>query len=891
MNREQAMKKALKAFKLAGMEPQTAEQKAAYKLGCQLLQRLEDEESARKPKFGGLIEGVVNILPRAKTSNMDRLRALKDRLSNTEVIPWEKFIHKNKMVTFRVIPHATVSNNNKRLWKAIYKIYEINEGWKTRIERDGWKFSYREKDLFWYDVVFRQTNGEKKIEFYVSTTETQAIKLKRKLENKIDVTFQEADAAAIQIPKENTIIQEVKYLKHDIFSLNTNTQDTRTPIASILNTIDELQFDGDMARLSICNEAMDRQRWIKNASWAHEKLNKGRIPQRAGAGGKMAVAASKNLFTGIINEVNDLLTDTFQAISNAFFKSEKKFDKKKVIEKSYSLEDEINSKRLTGSSSEKINLPVFKSHIRFAAHSQDKLTRETIAETGVLAFADIAENNELHGKRITLKARKNEVIDELNTLQLTKKTKLDPDVNLISTDEMAKLALQLPTNELQRKYQDELSVKKRAEVNIPSCFKHGGIDLGVSTLKDEEIAISMPLSNPDEFYRGYVFIGGQGAGKDTAIKNWVVEGCMNNGISFVIPEVICEEGERGMADGIRDALPPEKIIDLDMSDEEYKIPMDLTEVIAKLGRLGASRFGDEMIDFMDMGDLTRAKKYLRDAAKASGGSLFNIKKIIENEEFRLKQIERLLAEGNERLANELIQWGTNDDLGNKVEPVLSRLDDFFGNDTLYDIFAQSPLPELNFEKWMQEGKVIIVRIPNRKLGELATKILVHWVVLKTFMTRMLMSKEQKDNGCFIVFNEPEQFATEGLTKLMGRIGTEGRKERFGSLFAFHHWNKLPQTLQENLQGGGVQQFLFMNDHTKTFDLSKHRLEPTISLEDAYKLPPHHAIISVRADKELQNAFICHMKPPVKQQYDNSFLTKRHSRMYGRKWEDLQKGVV
>lgn len=78
---------------------------------------------------------------------------------------------------------------------------------------------------------------------------------------------------------------------------------------------------------------------------------------------------------------------------------------------------------------------------------------------------------------------------------------------------------------------------------------------------------------------------------------------------------------------------------------------------------------------------------------------------------------------------------------------------------------------------MQEGKVVIIRIPNRKLGELSSKTLVHWITLNTFMTRMLMSKEEQKNGCFMVFNEPEQYATEGLTKLMGRIGTEGRKER------------------------------------------------------------------------------------------------------------------
>jgi len=459
----------------------------------------------------------------------------------------------------------------------------------------------------------------------------------------------------------------------------------------------------------------------------------------------------------------------------------------------------------------------------------------------------------------------------------------------MSTDELSKLALQMPVKELQRKYADALNVKKQVEVEIPSAMRDSsGIFLGNAEMKDEKLPIYMPVSNPDNFYRGYVFTGGQGAGKDTAIKNFVVEGNLKHGISFIIPDAIVEEGERGMADGIRDALPSENVIDLNLNDDDYIPPLDLTEVITALGRNGASRFADEMIDFLQLEGLSRSEKYLTDAAKASGGSLYNIKRIIEDQEFRMARIEELIQEGNLRLANELTSWGTNDDLGNKCDAIITRLNRFFGNDRLYDIFAQDPLKELDFAKWMKEGKVVILRVPNgRGLGEHAVKTLVHWITLKTFMTRLLMSKEDQKNGCFMIFNEPEQYESEGLTKLMGRIGTEGRKECLGSIYAFHHWNKLQPSLQENLQGGGVQQFLFRNDHTKTFDLSKHRFEDTIPLEQAYKLPDHHAIISVRAGGEMQSAFICHMAPPVKSTYDNSFLTKRHAKMYGRSYEELQ----
>lgn len=804
-------------------------------------------------------------------------------------------VEKNKMSVFKLVPHSDVTNNNKRLWRAIYKMYEMYESNASRTERKGiFKFHYREKDYFWFDVIFRQVDGKKQIEFYVSTTEYQAQKLKRKIENKMSVTMTEATIEDLYIPYENTIVQEMRYLKHDIFSLNTNSNETKTPIAGILNTVEELQNDGDVARMSICAEAENRNKWVKNAQWAYEKLSKGKVPHRANIDGNRIAAGAKVGIAGVINEINDLLTDTFQAIANSFFKSDKQFSKEKVIKKGYSLQDEIGSSRF---SHEKGNQPVFKTHIRVAAHSVDRLTRESMGEALALSTQDLSEANELSGVKIKINSsRTKEILTELNTLTLGMKTKYDPNVNLVSTDELSKLALMMPAKELQRKFADALNAKKRVEVEIPAALRdENGIYLGNAAVKDQVIQIYMPVSNPDEFYKGYVFIGGQGAGKDTAIVNWVVEGNLKHGISFIIPDAIVEEGNRGMADGIRDSLPPENIIDLDLFDKDFTPPMDLSEVVEKLGPDGADRFATEMIDFLQIEGLSRSEKYLLEAAKAAKGSLYNIKRIIEDEDYRAQRIQELIDEGQLRLARELIGWGPNEKpeeggpyLGNKADPILTRLNRFFGTNKLFDIFAQSPIEGLDFAKWMREGKVVIIRVPNGKgFGEFAVKVLVHWITLKVFMTRLLMSKEEQKNGCFMVFNEPEQYESEGLTKLMGRIGTEGRKEYFGSIYAFHHWNKLAASLQENLQGGGVQQFLFYNDHTTTFDKSKHRFEDTISLDDAYRTPKHHAIISVRAGGELQPAFLCHMRPPCKKPYNNSFLTKRHARMYGRSWRELQ----
>ena len=795
---------------------------------------------------------------------------------------------RNPIKVFRVIPHANITNNNKRLWRAIYKMYEMYESPQSRLERDGFKLTLREKDYFWFDVVFRQKDGKKSIEFFVATSEYQADKLKRKIENKMSVTFADASIEDLQIPSDNTIVQELRYLKHDVFSLNTNSNDTKAPIASILNTIDEIQNDGDMARLSICAEAENRNKWVKNAQWAYEKAATGKVPQRAQISGKMISNYTKVLVGSVINELNSLLTDVFQAFQNLFIKSDKNFNNKEIIKKAYSIEDEIGTTRIDRT---KGNLPVFKTHIRVVSHSDDRLTRDSIAESLSLSTQDLAETNELHGVKVN-GTKRGRIIEELNTLTLTKQTQLDPNVNLMSTDELSKLALMMPNRELQLKYADEMNAKKHVETDIPAIISdESNLLVGYAEMKDNKIPVGLPVWQKDNFYSGYAMIGKQGCGKDTTIQNFVRGASTNFNVSNFVIDWIGEPGHRGMADGIRDLLPPEKIIDIDLANEDFIVPMDLTEVISKLGRKGGSRFALEMVDFMQLDGLARSQKYLTEASKAANGSLLNIKRIIEEEDFRLKRIEQLIEEGNIRLANDLMSWGTNEELGNKCDAILNRLNMFFGDDTLYDIFAQPPKKEVDFEQWMREGKTVIIRIPKRKLGN-AAKVLAHWITLKVLMTRMLMEQEDKDkHGCFMIFNEPEQVESEGLAKLMGRIATEGRKERLGSIFAFHHWGKLPSYLQDNLIAGGVNQFLFANDHKRTFELAKERLEPTFTIEDALKTPKHHAIAILNTNEPL-NAFLVKMLPPVPtdQRYDNSFFTLRHAQMYGRSWKELQQAL-
>ncbi|MBT2727807.1 ATP-binding protein [Bacillus sp. ISL-75] len=864
----------------------------------------------------------------------------------------------NKMVTYRIVPHTSVTNNsNSKMWRVLHNMYEIYDKMPSRISRQGFKYTYREKDTVWFDVIFKQEKDEKRIEFYVSTTEIWVKKFREILGNYMKVTVEEVETKVLEIPNsDKVVLQEIRLSRHDIFSLRVNSTEQTSPIASLLTALDDISMDGDFARLSICTETYDRKQWAQNSHWANEKLQKGVIPVRSRITSSKFQKAFKKGIGTFANEIYDVLNDVMNAVGNTFFKSDKPFEKKKIIDKKSALIDELNSGKLSTKTLDKLNEPVWKTWVRVAAYSEMKLRADLQVNTISSSFTEIAGDNELLPYKVRTKWRRREIIQELNTLHLSKTTKADGDVSLLSCDEIAKVALQMPTSIIQQRYENELSVNKKVETEIPSIFIHklspahvningikvsigsnnikllckplkikaqmsSGILVGHAELKGEEKPIQIPLNNPEETYKGYVAMGGMGSGKDTFIQNFVTEASLNHNISFVVIDQVNKDGLQGMANGIRDSLPPERIIDIDLSDENYLPPLDLTEVMAKIGRKGADRFANELIDFFgDVESMGQSRKILRAFAQASNGSLYNIKRLLEEESFREETAKRLRLEGKPRIAEEieiylskyeLVEKKNNKgeitstemkctkdgqkSLDGKAGSILNRLDEFMGDSTLFEIFAQPPKAEMNLEQWMKEGKVVIFRVPDRILSTVAVRTLVHWITLKVLMTRMLMTVEDQGNGAFIVYNEPQTYLSEnpGLAKLLSRIAVQGRKERLGSIFACHHLGQLKE-ISEDLISGGVNWLLFKNDNENTFKKLETQLQP-ISIESALNIPntktTRHAICVLNFGGERKPAFMVRMLKPSYERYkpyDNSFITKHHSRLYGRHFEEIER---
>jgi hypothetical protein len=830
------------------------------------------------------------------------------------IIPFREFLSTdpNNMTLLQIIPDRSVANNqNKHFWTLLHELMILDHSLRERVTRDGLHFRYRMRNNIYCELVAKSTveevtNKDGEIEkkttrqmyFYMGVPTRFVDTIKRKLYDKSpQITIEEVPLETIKI-SDTANITEYKYARHNIFSLKANMSEQNSPISSIMATTYDLQED-DSFRISMALERVDKGKWKKLCDYAWGQMKQKRVPVRVGIDPKQTANKLLDLTVWGFMGIKGILEDMLQAVHNSFFKRTEEIsnERTKYEMPNREYEELMMEGELTTDTHKKSKEPVFKTKIRLAIESKSDERIHLIKYSINNALMELNSNNKLVGREVKVKI-KGKHLEEMNTLQ----TKInDPDTNIMSVKEVGKLH-QLPTSELQEKYRDILQTKKQVEVNVGQHFRdNDGILIGSTTIRGEEVPIHVPVENSsrgyDELMMSRVFIGSPRMGKDTALVNFVVE-ANKKGFGSVVLDVIDERGnDRGLADGIRDHIDPDKIIDLNMADLRYPIYVGLNEVVAKSENAG-NRLANDFANIFEVADAGRTRTYLREAVKACEGDLLQVRLLLLSPAFRQRKIEELEAQ-EKFYAVEFWRAYDNESSGQQSEirkPILTRLDEIFGDDHLKNMFGQKANPEIDFSKWLKEGKVIIVRVPNSHpdLSEEAVKTIAQWIVLKTFYTKLVMA--EKDCCSFLVLNEPHQFMSDGLTKTLKRMLRECPKWRLSMLFAIHDFepSTVPREFVDVLIGASLNWHIFKNTNDKVYSRLKTYLKPTYTPEQAMEqTPKYHSINSFFIGGEYKEPFLMYSLPPANERMntlDNSFLTLRHSQLYGRKREEVEREI-
>ncbi|ARK28823.1 hypothetical protein [Halalkalibacter krulwichiae] len=535
----------------------------------------------------------------------------------------------------------------------------------------------------------------------------------------------------------------------------------------------------------------------------------------------------------------------------------------------------------TDKSKLKLGFAGFDCCLRLIVNTADKSRLETVARGYILSLKQLDDDNKLIEKKV----HKKKFDAWLNKKVLKRKITVPYKFTnrFILTHREIKNFIKIPQRTLQKDF--ELDVNEREETTVhKSLLSKSGLRIGHSKVGDENYPITLPFNKTkqalDDFMKTYVFMGAPRTGKDTSQCNFLIEAA-KFGCGAIVPDVIDEKGnDRGMADTLRDAIPKDKLIDVDLCDTNYPIYLGFDDLIELIGEGGVDEIASDLVRILDLEEHYASKSLTRLIAKACRCNLYNMFCFLKSDSYA-KEVYNQLLSTDELLAmqvkNEYIDVTVP---ANVKGAVLSRIDDLLGIGIVKNMFAQKPSARFNLKKFIEENKVVLIRMRKTGgVGEFGARVLMNILTLKVFRIKKML---QNDTCTFMVFNEPHQYDSKALTQTMEDMLLECPKYRLGLLFAFHHPAKLPKSLWDNMQTAAMNFFLFKNTNFSVYKDLADQLKP-IDIDVAMKTEKYESIFLPYINGKQLTPLFVKMLPPAKdrqEMYDNSDLKGQHAIKYG-----------
>lgn len=693
-------------------------------------------------------------------------------------------------------------------------------------------------------------------------------------------------------PLENTDLYSFRYARNNMFSLEYDYSEQHTPIYQIMGLVRELS-EGESIYFMVKHEAIPRKRWQSLGDYAWSVWEKGGVPARNGLDSVVLKEYLAKTAGYTLTYTTNLIEDILVGLRGSFFYSggEREY-------KTFHFDSSIRKQLLiNGDLSKRTKykrvLPSLKAHILVTVTSKDKAKRDMLSRAMENALSPLNGDNYLVRTQV-----KNNLTNELKKLRTFSNDYRNP--NIMSIEELGKIT-QLPTSELQREFSDYLVYNKRMEVKIGGdLVEDNGILVGTVTDRGEVFDVRVQRKNLDFASTARAVLGSPRMGKDQHIINYVIESKLNHNMGAVVLDVINEQdGHRGMADSIRDHLPPEEVIDINLQDFSFPPYLGLAPIIQLIGdaRIASDRVAEELCSFLlTDGDENKLQttEYLREASKLADADLLSIKHIFTSKGYRDE-----LRRKKEGVIDTDI-WDYYDNLSDKQQegiytPIMRRLGQIVTSEYLKPIFCQEANTNLDLAKFIEEGKVIIFRMKTGIMPRRVVEILCYWITLITmFVKYALGGGTEKNGGTNLILNEPHQYMTNELSSFLERLFAEGPKYKLVPILIFHNFEQFRKYrgFVDIMKSASLNWHLFHNTNSDVYKELFPYLSKTFETpQQAFESTKKYQFIGIWMDKDgaYHDPFLADSLPMAHDRvtfYDNSHLTLEHSKLFGRPIDEV-----
>ncbi len=751
----------------------------------------------------------------------------------TESIKLSKYIEiqKAEYTHIQVIPSKSCRNTNTDkilvLANTMYKKLDR----LIRIENKKLIITSKLKLSYYIHITKRCT------EFYFIVPTVFYSQVKTKLsETWKNVEIKKVNALPINI--NDCTKYQLSYKLNDVLSLNVDKR-SNSLLNANLSVLEILQDDEAVGIFyNFIPMSQKEQNYFKISS--QEALNNFRKG--------INLKKSKNIVDlGVISL--KFLVDFINGLLNAFLSAPKN---------SHNIINPVE-KTTSSSTQRKAKSDIIKTQAIICAKSDEKEREKQLCTTTFNTFTSLNGDNELEMEEV----KKN--IDIY-------KDDIKVKYNYTSTLESGKF-VNVAGKDIIEQHKN-IKHNKLLELRAPKCLEDGEVRIGEVKHKDDK---QMTYYSTDEQMKrlGRVLLGPMGAGKDYYMTN-MAKDIIKVGRGLIVLDYIdkCQ-----LADNIKAITPIDRLIEINCANpkqlqsfayDEYKYNDSDKEVDKIDICMQKAQQYNMLLDTINDVNSTLTPRMLRYLNAASTivfrvnqySSFKDIIDVLKNPTKRNNIISLLPASAKELLQDEiddLEELSKRDKKGNienadsKIDGILDRISKLKSSSIYTKLsYISESTNNVDFIKAINEGKVILIKIPAKRFSKTMRSLLATF-----FLQKVWIAKEQgaTETQTELFINEIHQ--SYHCQLLMEDILVECRKFNLTPTLAMHYLSQGTKKLKESILASGSSFLLLSGCDKKAYDELKHYFEKDgYSENDLVELDRYNALCLIKNEETQYSSFVC-----------------------------------
>lgn len=268
-------------------------------------------------------------------------------------------------------------------------------------------------------------------------------------------------------------------------------------------------------------------------------------------------------------------------------------------------------------------------------------------------------------------------------------------------------------------------------------------------------------------------------------------------------------------------------------------------------------------------------------------SVLGIERMLTDTKFRQRVIKQIQDPVIKSFwTNEFSSW--NERYANDaVVPIINKVGQFISNPVIRNMVGQIR-NALDFESFVNEGKIVIINLQKGKLGEENIGLLGSMIITKiqqAALARSSMREEDRKDFYFYV-DEFQNFATDAFSSIL----SEARKYHLNLTIAHQYIAQLPDDVKATAFGNVASIISFAVGGDDAAYLTKELL-PVFSSEDLINLNAREMYIKMSIDGKVCPPFsgVTVDMPKVTKDYSYDILTLSRTK-YGRNRVEVEREI-